>query len=201
MVLCGNCGEEGHNRRTCTWWRGGLLLAQDDAFSTATYDGRRLKLNGMVLGQEDERRDLVTHIRHSCSSWSDRHSRVCLRRLHLPLLPPPPLSEPKATLRPLSLLSPQATLPASPLHSSRRLSLSLLLPSSPNTSCRTHCPSSSRTCWSAVTPAAEKGTAQRRAHQEEEARGTTGTQFDALTTATKRREIPQAPQTGRSSGL
>ena len=64
-LVCGDCGAEGHTRRTCTNKRGALPAgAQEDALTTAaTYDGRDLKLNGRVLGPEDERRRLVTHVR------------------------------------------------------------------------------------------------------------------------------------------
>ena len=56
----GNCGGEGHGVTTCTNKRG--ALAQDDSLKTATYDGRKLRLNGEVLGLVDERRKLVVHI-------------------------------------------------------------------------------------------------------------------------------------------
>ena len=56
----GNCGGEGHGVTTCTNKRG--ALAQDDSLKTATYDGRKLRLNGEVLGLVDERRKLVAHI-------------------------------------------------------------------------------------------------------------------------------------------
>ena len=59
-MVCGNCGGEGHNTRTCTDKRG--ELAQEDARTTATYDGRELMLNGEILWLQDERRQLVTHI-------------------------------------------------------------------------------------------------------------------------------------------
>ena len=59
-MVCGNCGGEGHNRRTCTNERG--ALAQEDALATATYDGTHLKLNGEVLVHNDEKRKLVSQI-------------------------------------------------------------------------------------------------------------------------------------------
>ena len=60
-MVCGNCGGEGHNRRTCTNKRG-ALAQQNDALTTATYDGTELELDGEVLWQHDERRRLVSHI-------------------------------------------------------------------------------------------------------------------------------------------
>ena len=74
-MACGICGGEGHNRRTCTNKRG--ALAQEDALTTATYDGRELRLNGRVVRPLDDKRKLVAHILfmpgvtaiHEDSSW------------------------------------------------------------------------------------------------------------------------------------
>ena len=57
----GKGSEEGHGITTCDDKRG-ALAAQEDALTTATYGGRELRLNGEVLGPEDERRELVTNI-------------------------------------------------------------------------------------------------------------------------------------------
>ena len=62
-MICGNCGGEGHNTTTCTTVvRGARSAQEEDALTTATYDGRDLELNGKVLGQQDKRRGLVSHI-------------------------------------------------------------------------------------------------------------------------------------------
>ena len=60
-MVCGNCGGEGHTTSTCT--ERGALAHQEDALTTATYDGRELRLNGEVLQLSDKRRKLVKHVR------------------------------------------------------------------------------------------------------------------------------------------
>ena len=57
----GKCSEEGHGKTTCTNTRG-ALAAQEDALTTATYDGIELRLNGEALGHSNKRRNLVTRI-------------------------------------------------------------------------------------------------------------------------------------------
>ena len=77
-MVCGNCGGEGHNRRTCTN-NSKALAQQEAALTTATYDGRDLELNGEVLLLSDKRRKLVTHVRvlpdvtaiHPATMWNE----------------------------------------------------------------------------------------------------------------------------------